>query len=79
MSDAEFLALANTKIAEIAGNNDYTIIDRRSIRIVFGIISKNQSPLPRLPLFSKVSFRHTKNRLAAFGFDVSIKTIKDVR
>jgi len=79
LSDAELLVLANEKISEVAGNNDFHIVDRRAIRVVFGIISKNHSDLPHLPFFSKVSFRHTKRRLEAFGFDVSIKTIKDIR
>lgn len=79
LSDAEFLALANEKISAVAGNNDFQIVERRSIRVVFGIISKNDSDLPHLPFFSKVSFRHSKRRLEAFGFDVSIKTIKDIR
>jgi uncharacterized protein (TIGR04141 family) len=79
LSDGQFLALANEKINELADADGFQIVDRRAIAVVFGIISKNHSPLPHLPFFSKVSFRHTKNRLQAFGFDVSIKTIRDVR
>ncbi len=79
LSDTDFLELANERINEISGNNDFQIIDRRSIRVVFGIISKRHSDLPYLPFFSKVSFRYTKRRLEAFGLDVSIKTIRDVR
>lgn len=79
LSDAEFLALANDRIARITDNIAFQITDRRSIRVVFGIISKNRAELPHLPFFSKVSFRHTRRRLEAFGFHVSIKTIKDIR
>lgn len=79
LSDVDFLDSANTKIAEITDNREFQIIDRRSISIVFGIISKNHSDLPHIPFFSKVSFRHTKRRLGAFGFDVSVKTIRDIR
>ena len=79
LSDAQFLSLANTRINEIAGNSNFEISDRRSIKVVFGVISKNHTPLPHLPFFSKVSFRYVKNRLQAFGFDVSIKTINDIR
>ena len=79
LSDAEFLALINEKIHEITGNDDFRIVDRRAIKIIFGIISKNRTPLPLLPFFSKVSFRYTKRRLEAFGFSVSIRTINDVR
>lgn len=79
LSDAEFLELANRKIAQVAGNNDFNIINRRSIKIVFGIISKQRTPLPHLPFFSKVSLRHTKRLLEAFDLEVSIKTINDIR
>jgi uncharacterized protein (TIGR04141 family) len=79
LSDAQFLALANEKINEIAGSEDFAITDRRAIKVVFGIIHKKHSQLPQLPFFSKVSLRYTKTRLQAFGFDVSIKTIKDAR
>lgn len=79
LSDAQFLALTNEKINEIAGSEDFAITDRRAIKVVFGIIHKKHSQLPQLPFFSKVSLRYTKTRLQAFGFDVSIKTIKDVR
>lgn len=78
-SDAQFLSLANERISEISGNDTFTITDRRAIKVVFGIIHKSQTELPPLPFFSKVSLRYTKSRLQAFGFDVSIKTIKDVR
>lgn len=79
LSDAQFLALANEKITELTDSDEFQINDRRAIRVVFGIISKNHSPLPHLPFFSKISFRHTKNRLEAFGLDVSIRTIRNVR
>ncbi len=79
LSDTEFLEHVNEKVAKITGTDEYQIIDRRAISVVFGIISKNHSPLPHLPFFSKVSFRHIKNRLQAFGLDVSIKTINDIR
>ena len=79
LSDAQFLALANDKINELSGDNDFTISDRRAIKIVFGIIHKSRTSLPPIPFFSKVSLRYTKSRLQAFGFDVSIKTINDVR
>ena len=79
LSDAQFLALANEKISEISRDKDFTITDRRAIKVVFGIIHKSSAELPPIPFFSKVSLRYTKSRLQAFGFDVSIKTIKDVR
>ncbi|HPX32763.1 MAG TPA: TIGR04141 family sporadically distributed protein [Erysipelotrichaceae bacterium] len=78
ISDKNFLSLANEKIAK-KGNEKFQIHNRRGIKVVFGIISKKCTELPHLPFFSKVSFRHTKNRLQAFGLDVSIKNINDVR
>lgn len=79
LSDSQFLSLANERINEISGSVDFTITDRRAIKVVFGIIHKSPTELPPIPFFSKVSLRYTKSRLQAFGFDVSIKTIKDVR
>lgn len=79
IADAQFLSLANQKIEE-RGNKRFQIHNRRGIKVVFGIISKKKcTNLPQLPFFSKVSFRYTKNRLQAFGLDVSIKNIIDVR
>ena len=63
LSDNQFLDLANKKINEIAGSEDYSIPDRKSIKIIFGIIHKKHAPLPQLPFFSKVSFKHIKTRL----------------
>lgn len=79
LSDSQFLAVANKKIYEISGDESFKIINRGKIKIVFGIISKNKSLLPPIPFFSKVSLRYAKNRLQAFGFEVSIKTIEDTR
>ena len=79
LSDAQFLDLANEKINELSGDRSFEITDRRAIKIVFGIINKSRAELPPVPFFSKVSLRYTKSRLQAFGFDVSIKTIRDVR
>lgn len=79
LSDNQFLPLVNDKISEISGNDIFNITDQRAIKVVFGIIHKSETELPPLPFFSKVSLRYTKSRLQAFGFDVSIKTIKDVR
>jgi len=79
LSDPQFRELANEKILEVSNDNSFAITDPRSIKVVFGIISKKHEDLPHLPFFSKVSFRHVKTRLQAVGFDVSIKTIKDVR
>lgn len=79
LSDSQFLALANQKIAELSDDDDFQITDRRVIKVVFGIISKVDTPLPHIPFFSRVSFRHARHRLQAFGFEVSIKTIRDVR
>lgn len=79
LSDAQFLELANEKIVEMTGSDEFQIVNNRAIKVVIGIISKNDSQLPHIPFFSKVSFRHTKIRLQAFGLDVSIKTIRDVR
>jgi uncharacterized protein (TIGR04141 family) len=55
LSDAQFLSLANERINELSGNGTFTIIDRRAIIVVFGIIHKSQAELPPLPFFSKVS------------------------
>lgn len=79
LSDTQFLTLANGKIKELSRNDNFTIKDRRSINVVFGIIHTTEAKLPPIPFFSKVSFGYTKNRLQAFGLDVSIKTIKDIR
>ncbi len=79
LSDTNFLTLANEKIIEISADEHFLITDRRAIKVVFGIINKNCTTLPHIPFFSKVSFRYIKSRLQAYGFDVSIKTIKDVR
>ena len=79
LSDTQFLSLANERIREIAGSDSFTITDRRAIKVVFGIIHKSRTELPPIPFFSKVSLRYTKSRLQAFGFDVSIRTIKDAR
>jgi len=79
LSDSQFRELANEKILEVSSDTSFAITNPRSIKIVFGIISKKHEDLPHLPFFSKVSFRHVKNRLQAIGFDVSIKTIRDMR
>lgn len=79
LSDNAFLIKANERILQKAPNLNFEIIDRRKIKVVFGIITKYQEPLPRLPFFSMVSFRYTKRRLEAFGFDVSIKNILNVK
>lgn len=82
LSDSKFLDSVNKKISELSNNDDFKIFDKNKIKVVFAIIHKkhsNRSLLPRLPFFSKVSFRYTKSRLQAFGLGVSITTIKDVR
>jgi len=79
LSDSQFRELANERILEVSSDTNFAITNPRSIKIVFGIISKKHEDLPHLPFFSKVSFRHVKNRLQAIGFDVSIKTIRDMR
>ena len=79
LSDSPFFSLANEKIKEISGSEDFIITYRRNIKMVFAIIHKKPEQLPQIPFFSKVSFRYTKSRLQAFGFNVSIKAIKDAR
>ncbi len=79
LSDPKFLALANAKIAEQPNGSGFVISNERAIKVVFGIISKNTPPLPQIPFFSKVAFNYVKNRLVAFGVDVSIKNIIDER
>ena len=77
--DADFLLLANEKIAEASGNDTFCIDDNRGIKIIIAIISKDNTDLPNIPFFSKVSFRYLKNRLKAFGLNVSIRNIRNVK
>lgn len=77
--DEKFLQLANEKILEVAGNESFCIKNNRSIKIVIAIISKGGASLPNIPFFSKVSFRNLRNRLLAFGLEVSIKAIRNTK
>ena len=78
LSDTDFLQHANAKITEVTGNNLFCI-DNRNIKIVIAIISKDESVLPNIPFFSKVSFRNLKNRLSAFGLEVSMSLIHNTK
>lgn len=75
LSDASFRDKANKKIKTQTDDDSFIIDDPHNIKIVFGIISKHTLDLPNIPFFSKVTFRYAKNRLRAFGLDISIKTI----
>jgi len=77
--DANFLQLANEKISEVSGGDAFCIEDNRGIKIIIAIISKDSSALPNIPFFSKVSFRNLKNRLRAFGLEVNMCTIHNVK
>lgn len=75
-SDPSFLTVVNNIIDKVSTNNNFKIANENQYEIVFGIIaSSNNCKRPQLPFFSKVSFRYAKQRLLAFGFGVSIKTI----
>lgn len=77
--DPIFLQLANEKISEVAGNDKFCIDNSRNIKIVIAIISKDESALPNIPFFSKVSFRNLRNRLMAFGLAISVKAIHNTK
>ena len=77
--DPTFLHLTNEKILEIAGDDKFCIDNNRGIKIVIAIISKDSVALPHIPFFSKVSFRNLKNRLKAFGLEVNIRTIHNIK
>jgi len=79
LSDSTFLQLANDKIFEISDNDKFCIDDNRDIKIVVAIISKDNNKLPHIPFFSKVSFRNLKNRLKAFGLEVNISSIHNIK
>ena len=77
--DASFLQLANKKITEVSGGDTFCINNNRGIKIIIAIISKDNSTLPNIPFFSKVSFRNFKNRLRAFGLEVNMRSIHNVK
>ena len=77
LSDTSFLRLANEEINKTSRSRKYFIDNARNFKIVIGIIKKEKSQLPSIPFFSKISFRYIKNRLIAYGFNVSIKTIQN--
>lgn len=79
LSDTNFLEAANSKIIELSNDKTFCINNSRDIKIVIAIISKDVSKLPQIPFFSKISFRYLRNRLKAFGLNVSICTIKSVK
>ena len=54
LSDAQFLSLANEKICELSVNDNFTIVDRRAIKIVFGIIHKGGEELPPIPFLVRL-------------------------
>ena len=79
LHDTNFLHLANAKISEIAGDDTFCIANNRDIKIIIAIISKDSSVLPNIPFFSKVSFRNLKNRIRAFGLEVNMRSIHNVK
>lgn len=79
LADPNFLASANGMIMEEENGNEFAIQNARTAKVVFGIISKENSELPKLPFFSKISLKHVKDRLGLLGVDVSIKNIHDAR
>lgn len=79
LSDANFLQLANEKISEISGGSSFCINNNRDIKVIIAIITKGDSALPHIPFFSKVSFRNLKNRLKAFGLEVSMCSIYNIK
>lgn len=71
-SDTKFIAKANEKIDA----DEFKLEQNKDYNIVFGIISKDESELPNIPFFSKITFNNSIKRLKTIGFKPSIKRIK---
>ncbi|MCH5172026.1 MAG: TIGR04141 family sporadically distributed protein [Erysipelotrichales bacterium] len=76
LTDSNFLLAANTKIDEVSKENniieDYSINNINDYEVVFAIISKDESTLPRIPFFSKISYSNAKRRLNSMKIKYSI-------
>ncbi len=78
LTDSTFLSLANDKIKEKTTDAAYKIEEIKEYSIVFGIISKHQVELPKIPFFSKVAFLNVSKKIGTTN-KVYIKNIIDER
>lgn len=67
-TDEAFLNEANEKIARKNPNEEFLIKGTNKKKIVFAIISEEPGKRLHLPLFSKISLRHTMGRLRSLGY-----------
>lgn len=77
-TEPRFVAKANQKIAELDSSGKFFIEKDWAQEVVFGIVTKHDVELPRVPFFSKVAFHHVKKRLISMDIKVSIGAIHEV-
>ena len=77
-TEPRFVAKANQKIAEIDSSGRFSIEKDRAQEVIFGVVTKYATQLPKVPFFSMVAFHHVKKRLLSMGVEVSIGAIHEV-
>lgn len=80
LTDSSFRILANQKVHEVSG--EYSFEDNlnpRDYTVIIAIIDKYDDEIPRLPFFSKVSIRYAAQRIRAFGYNVEILKIQNIK
>jgi len=80
LTELSFRILANQKIREIS--DEYLIeedFNPRDYTVIIAIIDRYEDELPRIPFFSKVAIRYAAQRIQAFGYNVEIMKIQNVK
>jgi len=81
--EKDFLNKVNAKIEEVLKEsgridqlNDFIINNPNEYEVIFAIIKYDESRLPDIPFFSKLTFCDTKRNLIKLKYNVSIETIR---